>query len=532
MKKIALFVAVLLTYSSAFGQQLTKDEKRALELKPGVVLVELAVMGTVAFNVCPQPIRIGHYVFGTGFVYRPDGYIITNGHVVEHANLKDPRAIEVWKKSLQDDLIAKLKSGAAFVPIENCLHMSLNDAQKMEVIKRGFEITPSTPTLKVVLANGKSYDGDILQYSPPITEGKGKDVAVIKIPASDLPTVPLGNSDTVRVQDTVLVIGYPATASATLGDNPFISSESDLVPSATNGHISAIKATANGSPVLQTDVAITHGNSGGPAFNENGEVIGIATFGTEAAGFNFLVPINTAMEFVRETGVAPEAGPFDPLWSRALDLYDEGKCKASISEFDNALQMMPGLPDASQYRNMASKCWESKSGFQKFMETSAWAVYAAVGLIVLALLAVILFSRRQQVAKVAVALPAGAAAQVRVDVAPSPTALPAPTTLQSYGNIQATAGALSGKTFKITKEGLLIGRSPKCQVVLQDDTISGEHAWIVPTGNEVVVIDKGSSNGTYVNSVDSPKVSKIGLRNGDRIYLGKKGVAVFTYFTS
>jgi pSer/pThr/pTyr-binding forkhead associated (FHA) protein len=69
-------------------------------------------------------------------------------------------------------------------------------------------------------------------------------------------------------------------------------------------------------------------------------------------------------------------------------------------------------------------------------------------------------------------------------------------------------------------------------VVLQDDTISGEHAWIVPTGNEVVVIDKGSSNGTYVNSVDSPKVSKIGLRNGDRIYLGKKGVAVFTYFTS
>jgi pSer/pThr/pTyr-binding forkhead associated (FHA) protein len=69
-------------------------------------------------------------------------------------------------------------------------------------------------------------------------------------------------------------------------------------------------------------------------------------------------------------------------------------------------------------------------------------------------------------------------------------------------------------------------------VVLQDDTVSSEHAWIVPTGSEVVVIDKGSSNGTYVNSVDSPKVSKIGLRNGDRIYLGKKGTVVFTYFTS
>ena len=50
--------------------------------------------------------------------------------------------------------------------------------------------------------------------------------------------------------------------------------------------------------------------------------------------------------------------------------------------------------------------------------------------------------------------------------------------------------------------------------------------------DEVVVIDKGSSNGTYVNSVESPKVSKIGLRNGDRIFLGKKGGNVFTYFNS
>ena len=535
MKKIALFVAVMLACTNAFGQQLTRDEKRALELKPGVVLMVLAVTGSVSFNVCPAPMQIGHYVFGTGFAYRPDGYIITNGHVVEHANQKDPHAIEVWQESLKEDLVAKLKGPKGLSIAENCLQRRLTDDQHIPaiafMIEKGLRITPNLPTLKVVLANGKTYDGDILQYSPPITEGKGKDVAVVKIPASDLPTVPLGNSDAVRVQDSVLVIGYPATASATLGDNQFLSSDSDLVPSATNGHISAIKATANGSPVLQTDVAITHGNSGGPAFNEKGEVIGIATFGTEAAGFNFLVPINTAMEFVRQAGVAPETGPFDPIWANALDLYDVGKCKASISEFDTALQMMPGLPDAMQYRNAASKCWESKSGMQRFMETSGWAVYAAVALIVIALLAVVLFSRRQT-AKVQVALPSGGAAQVHIDVAGPGGALPGGGALQSYGNIQATAGALSGKTFKITKEGLLIGRSPKCQVVLQDDTISGEHAWIVPTGNEVVVIDKGSSNGTYVNSVDSPKVSKIGLRNGDRIYLGKKGVAVFTYFTS
>ena len=65
---------------------------------------------------------------------------------------------------------------------------------------------------------------------------------------------------------------------------------------------------------------------------------------------------------------------------------------------------------------------------------------------------------------------------------------------------------------------------------MPDDAVSGQHAWVVPVDRGVVVIDKESTNGTYVNSVDSPRVSKVGLNNGDRIYLGKKGAAAFTYF--
>lgn len=536
MKKLTLLVVLILfssSVSSIFAQQLTKDEKRALELKPGVTLIILGITGQVTFNIFPQPIQIGHYAAGTGFLYRPDGYIITNGHVVEHANLKDPRSVDVWKQSLRDDLIRKIKSGEAFAPIENAVHRKLTDKEKVEIIKQGFEINPSQPILKVILANGKSYDADILQYSPPITEFKGKDVAVIKIPATDLPTVALGDSQDVRVQDSVLVIGYPGVVSTGLGGelSQYISSESDLVPSATNGHISALKTTSSGTPVLQTDVAITHGNSGGPAFDQSGKVIGIATFGSqEAAGFNFLVPINTAMEFVRQTGVGPQSGSFNQVWSQALDLYDSGKCKAAVTEFDNALQMMPGLADASTYRNLASKCYESKGPVGQFMETSSWAVYAGV---VIVIAAIVIFALRRRSATAPAPAPAvGPGGTVRLDSQPAPPSLPGQAASGSFGSIQAIAGSLSGQHFKVTKDGLLIGRSPKCQVVLQDDTVSNEHAWIVPAGSEVVVIDRGSSNGTYVNSVDSPKVSKVGLRNGDKIYLGKKGTAVFTYFAS
>jgi len=95
-----------------------------------------------------------------------------------------------------------------------------------------------------------------------------------------------------------------------------------------------------------------------------------------------------------------------------------------------------------------------------------------------------------------------------------------------------TSGRQSGRTVQLVKEGILIGRSPSCQLVLTDTTVSSQHAWVVPVGASVVVIDRGSANGTYVNSVDSPRVSKVSINDGDRIFIGKGGTNVVTYFGS
>jgi pSer/pThr/pTyr-binding forkhead associated (FHA) protein len=69
-------------------------------------------------------------------------------------------------------------------------------------------------------------------------------------------------------------------------------------------------------------------------------------------------------------------------------------------------------------------------------------------------------------------------------------------------------------------------------VVVLDESISKEHAWIVPVDNDVVVIDRNSANGTYVNSTDTPRINKVVLKNGDRVILGRKGSVVLTYFSS
>lgn len=533
MKKLACLIALVafLSVSSMGGTQLTPEEKRTLELKPAVVLVLVSVKVEADFRGQPVQLRNPYLTTaGSGFLFRHDGYLITNGHVVQNAKINDSQA----KEALEEKLRAKVYA-EVFQAFDQFLaskgHPPLTNAQKLELYQsRAVQIHYHNPTLTVYLANGTHVPGELTpNYSPEI--GVGKDVAIVKINGTNLPSVPLGDSNKVREQDRIMVIGYPGVASD-WGGNELISSESALVPSVTSGSISAIKTlAATSTPVLQSDAAITHGNSGGPAFNAQGEVIGIATAGSEATqGFNFFVPINTAWEFVRREGVAPDAGPFTQHWRKALDFFDEKKCRSSIPEFDDVLQFMPGLPDATRLRSSAVECVDNEGFVEKVSDSPAgpWLLYGLVGIAILGIAAVVMRSRTARAPVNVARPPGGMPGGTRLESPPAP-ALPAG---QSYGNIQATAGALSGKTFKVPKEGLLIGRSSKCQVVLQDDTVSSEHAWIVPSGNEVVVIDKGSSNGTYVNSIESPKVSKIGLRNGDRIFLGKKGSNIFTYFNS
>ena len=234
---------------------------------------------------------------------------------------------------------------------------------------------------------------------------------------------------------------------------------------------------------------------------------------------------------MRQSGVAPARSTFDEHWDRALDLYDTSQFKAAIAEFDNVLQFMPDLPDARKFRAAAVDGEDHLSVVQKTVETVGMTgIYVIVGALLLG--AILVMALRKSPAKRAPAPPVMA----RTVMAPS-TSTPQigsvgaarSTVLEmSHGSIQFGAGSLAGRTFPIGNGGLWIGRDPRCAAVLTDETVSAEHAWIVPMDGGVYVIDKGSSNGTYVNSIDSPRISKIELRDGDRIYIGKKGpVATF-----
>ncbi len=157
----------------------------------------------------------------------------------------------------------------------------------------GFIVSPDG----VILTNAHVVDGatevtvkltDRREFrAKVIGSDKPSDVAVLKINATGLPTVKLGNSGNEKVGEWVLAIGSPFgfENSVTAG---IVSAKSRSLPDGT--YI----------PFIQTDVAVNPGNSGGPLFNMKGEVIGInAQIFTHTGGYqglSFAVPIDLAVK--------------------------------------------------------------------------------------------------------------------------------------------------------------------------------------------------------------------------------------------
>lgn len=176
------------------------------------------------FRQMPRDLR--QKSLGSGFLVAPDGYILTNNHVVEKAS-----------------------------------------------------------SIKVRLDDGRILDAKVVGTDPQT------DLAVVKVNASGLPALRLGDSDQVQVGDWVLAFGSPFGLRQTM----------------TAGIISAkgrVIGAGNYDNFLQTDAAINPGNSGGPLVNLNGEVVGINTMiASENGGFQgigFAVPSTMASKIYNQ----------------------------------------------------------------------------------------------------------------------------------------------------------------------------------------------------------------------------------------
>jgi serine protease Do len=219
---------------------------------------------------------------GSGFIISADGYIITNRHVVLIDGGMDERGRPAPPKFADE------------------VTVTLTDKRELKA--------------KVVGADDRT------------------DVAVLKVEATGLPKVAIGNSDKLKVGEWVLAIGSPFGFENTV----------------TAGIVSAkSRETGDLAPFIQTDAAVNPGNSGGPLFNTKGEVIGVNSqifTGTGGyLGISFAIPINTVMDVANQLmksgkvrrsriGVALDPNGFTDDLAEALGLpkKDAGVMVASI----------------------------------------------------------------------------------------------------------------------------------------------------------------------------------------------------------
>ena len=165
---------------------------------------------------------------GSGVIIRPDGYIVTNNHVVAGADV-----------------------------------------------------------IEVTLENNKVYPAKLVGTDP------ATDIALIKIDAEDLPTVPIGNSDELRLGEWVLAIGSPYDLRSTITAG-IVSAKGRSMPNYDGQY--------RVESFIQTDAAVNPGNSGGALVNAVGELVGINTsiisLTGSYAGYSFAVPVNIVSKVV------------------------------------------------------------------------------------------------------------------------------------------------------------------------------------------------------------------------------------------
>ncbi len=132
----------------------------------------------------------------------------------------------------------------------------------------------------VTLKDGRTFQGKVMGRDP-VT-----DVAVVKVDATNLPVVKIGDSKTLQPGETAIAIGNPLGLDNTVTEG---------IISATGRSSGQVGIPDKRVNFIQTDAAINPGNSGGPLLNQNGEVIGINTAIIQGAqGLGFAIPIDTA----------------------------------------------------------------------------------------------------------------------------------------------------------------------------------------------------------------------------------------------
>lgn len=234
-----------------------------------------AVMPALYGKVIPYPENnAGNTQLGQQIVINAENTTTVASAVAKKVT---PAVVGISTVSLQRDIFGVVRQaegvGSGFVVDSNGY-----------IVTNAHVVGDNARQLTVYFKDGKEMPGEVLWQDTTL------DMAVVKVNATGLPTVELGDSDAIEVGETAIAIGNPlglryertVTQGIISGLNrSLLVSQSDIMED-----------------LIQTDAAINPGNSGGPLINAEGRIIGINTAKASAEGLGFAIPINIAKPIV------------------------------------------------------------------------------------------------------------------------------------------------------------------------------------------------------------------------------------------
>ncbi len=375
------------TFGSSSGGKGTLDSKYLSDaLSPAVVQIFHTVCGVLTINGKALSSSDCISFSGSGFLASQDGYIATNGHVVVYTAkdamadiiVSNPAVLEAYLKGLglnaaqinatKSDpaalaaLIAKIydlpDTGIRFSHEGEltlaALGSDLPDIKKLVKIKQRSQLAQfshDTDTIKQAQVVGYDYNARD-SYTAVANPAKGfssSDVALLKVNVVNAPAIPIETGRVVQ-NEKIVIMGFPGDANNALTDNR----TADVT--VTDGVVSSIRQAAGGNGKLyQSDADASHGNSGGPAIDEDGRAIGLMTYRYSSSkngdsAKSYIRDINDFKKLADAKNVAIDsASKTQERWEDGLSLYSKNHYSAALKDFERVQTDYPAQRLVASY---------------------------------------------------------------------------------------------------------------------------------------------------------------------------------------
>jgi len=373
------------------GVDLTGSEKVAALYSPAVVKIYNAYCMDISIDGKAYGKGYCSAASGSGFFVSQDGYLATNGHVAsatpldlvitdalsEYANKGEPKYLDALI-NMTDLKSADIPKGAtaseavgiivdALYKLDASRFTATNDVENLLV-----QVTSKNPDITALLQDTKdrtaytAADTSVLKAKLIAADYrandgydgfKASDVAIIKVSGENFPIVKLGSISTATQGADLSILGYPGNAS----DNGIVDSTSSEA-TLTTGKVSSVKnAAGSDKKLIETDTTIGHGNSGGPALADNGEVVGIATYTADGSGegngvFNYIRDIKDLTDLAAARNITFDTNSAtQTAWQEGIANYYSSHYSKALKNFAVVEKLYPNDSKVADFTASAQK---------------------------------------------------------------------------------------------------------------------------------------------------------------------------------